>query len=56
VSGAQIYLLLRNFADSWGLAAMLVFFLMCCVWPFLPGGRKSADEAASMIFKDDDNG
>jgi len=37
VSGAQTYVLLRNFADSWGLAAMLVFFLMRVA---VPSGRQ----------------
>ncbi|NBC37479.1 CcoQ/FixQ family Cbb3-type cytochrome c oxidase assembly chaperone [Novosphingobium sp. FSY-8] len=54
--GAQTYALLRNFADSWGLVGMLISFTLACVWPFLPGGRKTADHAANMIFEDDENG
>ncbi|HWU03830.1 MAG TPA: cbb3-type cytochrome c oxidase subunit 3 [Novosphingobium sp.] len=56
MNGAETYAALRNFADSWGLAAMLVFFVMACAWPFRPGGRKAGQEAANMIFKDDENG
>jgi len=56
VSGSETYAMLRSFADSWGMAAMVVSFLVFAVWPFLPGGKKSAQEAANMIFEDDDNG
>ena len=56
MSGSETYTMLRNFADSWGLAGMVVSFIVVAVWPFLPGGQKSANEAANMIFEDDDNG
>lgn len=56
MSGSETYAMLRSFADSWGMAAMVVSFLVFAVWPFLPGGKKSAQEAANMIFEDDDNG
>lgn len=46
---------LRQFADSWGLVAMLVCFAACAVWPFRPGARNANDAAANMIFEDDDN-
>jgi cytochrome c oxidase cbb3-type subunit 4 len=55
MSGADLYALLRNFADGWGLAAMMAVFVVLCAWPFLPGGRRNSDEAATMIFKDDDD-
>jgi cytochrome c oxidase cbb3-type subunit 4 len=53
MNGAEIYALLR-FADGWGLALMMVFVVLCA-WPFLPGGRKNSEAAATMIFKDDDD-
>lgn len=56
MSGSEIYALLRNFADGWGLALMMLVFLVLCAWPYLPGGRKNSETAANMIFKDDDNG
>jgi cytochrome c oxidase cbb3-type subunit 4 len=56
VSGHSTYETLRHFADSWGLAAMVVVFLVLCFWPFRPGAARNNDAAANMIFKDDDNG
>ena len=50
------YEALRHFADSWGLLAMLVVFLVLAAWPFRPGAKGRNEEAAKMIFKDDDNG
>lgn len=50
------YEALRHFADSWGLLAMLVVFVGFAAWPFRPGGRDANDTAATMIFRDDDNG
>ena len=47
---------LRHFADSWGLAAMVVVFLIFALWPFRPGAREDNDAAANMIFEGDDNG
>ena len=47
---------LRHFADSWGLAAMVVIFLVLALWPFRPGAREDNEAAANMIFKDEDDG
>ncbi len=47
---------LRHFADSWGLAAMVVVFLIFALWPFRPGAREDNEAAANMIFEGDDNG
>lgn len=47
---------LRHLADSYGLAAMVICFLVCALWPFRPGARDRNTEAANMIFEDDDNG
>lgn len=55
MSGPDTYAALRNFADSWGLVAMAVSFLVACAWPFRPGGRRVDDSAASMIFEEDDH-
>ncbi|WP_066518592.1 cbb3-type cytochrome c oxidase subunit 3 [Sphingobium cloacae] len=41
---------LRHFADSWGLVAMTVVYLVLIGWTFLPKGRERGDEAARMIF------
>jgi len=56
VNDSQTYEALRQFVDSWGLMATMVMFVVLVAWPFRPGARKANDEAAHMIFKDDDNG
>ena len=38
------------------LAAMVVTFLALIAWPFRPGARKLNDEAANLIFADDNAG
>ena len=49
------YTLLREFADSWMLLAMMMFFLGCAFWAFRPGSRHLHDEAANLIFVRSDN-
>jgi cytochrome c oxidase cbb3-type subunit IV len=44
---------LRHFADSWGLLAMAVTFIVCAMWPFRPGAGPMNDAAARNIFKDE---
>ena len=56
MNGLATYEALRQFAESWGLAAMVVCFSVCAIWPFRPGARVENDKAARMIFEDDDNG
>lgn len=46
---------LRHLADSWGLLVMLAVFTLFAAWPFRPGARGANDDAATMIFKDDDH-
>lgn len=48
------YEAIRQFADSYGLAAMAVVFAIFAVWAFRPGSRRHYDEAAGMIFAEDD--
>jgi len=55
VNQTETYQALRQFADSWGLVAMTISFVVLCAWPFRPGGRKNSDEAATMIFEEDDH-
>ncbi len=49
----ETYTAMRHFADSWGLLAMAVFFLLAALFVFRPGSRKLADEAAQIPLKDD---
>src|SRR3546814_69488 len=55
-SGAMSYDEVRHFADSWGLIVMVAMFLLFVAWPFRKGARRHHDEAANMIFKDDEHG
>ncbi|MCF2905861.1 cbb3-type cytochrome c oxidase subunit 3 [Octadecabacter sp. CECT 8868] len=50
----DLYSLLRQLADSWGLLALFIFFLGVWVWAFRPGSRPLHDEAADVIFRHDD--
>lgn len=44
---------LRHFADSYGLAAMVLLYLGLCAWAFRPGSRRSNRNAANLIFAED---
>ena len=44
---------LRHFADSYGLAAMLLLYLLLCGWVFLPRARRRNERARMTIFDDD---
>ncbi|MCU0831035.1 MAG: cbb3-type cytochrome c oxidase subunit 3 [Rhizobiaceae bacterium] len=48
------YSAMREFADSWGLLAMFLFFIGANAYVFLrPYARNIADNAASIPFKED---
>lgn len=47
------YQLMRTFADSWGLLAMTVFFVLAVIWVFRPGTKKLSDDAAQIPFRED---
>lgn len=47
------YHVLRTFADSWGLLAMVLFFAGAVVWVLRPSARESHSDAASIPFKED---
>jgi cytochrome c oxidase cbb3-type subunit 4 len=44
---------LRHFADTWGLLAMLAFFLGAVLFAFRPGSRRHYEEAARIPLKND---
>jgi cytochrome c oxidase cbb3-type subunit 4 len=48
------YSLMREFADSWMLLAMSLFFLGVILWVLRPGARTTYDTAATVIFRHDD--
>jgi cytochrome c oxidase cbb3-type subunit 4 len=47
---------MRHFADSWGLAAMVLAYLSLALWPFRPGARQDNEVAANQIFAEDNVG
>ena len=50
----ETYSALRGFADSWGLLLLFLFFVGVVVWVFRPGARRKHDDAANMIFRNED--
>ena len=49
----ETYTALRQFADSWALLAMTIFFVGVVIFTFRPGSRTRAEEAARIPLKDD---
>lgn len=49
----QTYTVLREFADSWFLIVMFLFFLGVWVFAFWPSLKAARDDAASIPFRDD---
>ena len=47
------YHVMREFADSWALLFLTLFFVGVVFFAFRPGSKKSADEAAKIPLKDD---
>ena len=48
------YTLLREFADSWFLLAMVIFFAGIVAFVFRPGSRKVHRDIADIPLRDDD--
>lgn len=46
---------MRHFADSWGLVIMAAMFVAFTAWTFRKGASIHHENAANMIFKDDDH-
>ena len=49
----ETYSLLRQFADSWMLLALMLFFIGVVIWVFLPSRREVHDDAAQVIFRNE---
>ena len=47
------YNTMREFADSWGLLFLTLFFVGVVLFAFRPGSKKNAEEAAQIPLKDD---
>ena len=56
MSDHSFYDFMRHLADSWGLLAMTITFLGLCLWAFRPGAKQYHEDAARMIFKDENDG
>ena len=50
----ELYSLLRLFADSWFLIAMVMFFVGAILFVLRPGSRKIQADAASIPFRHED--
>jgi cytochrome c oxidase cbb3-type subunit 4 len=50
----DIYSLLRQFADSWALLALVLLFLGVILWAFRPGSRTVHDEISRIPFRNED--
>ena len=49
----DFYSLLREFADSWVLLVMFLFFVGVILWAFRPGSRPLHQNIANSIFDHD---
>ncbi len=45
------YSLMREFADSWMLLFLVLFFLGVILWVFRPGASKTQRDSANIIFR-----
>lgn len=50
----ETYDFLRNFADSWHLLFMTLFFVGVVVWAMRPGSNKVHRDVATSIFRNED--
>lgn len=48
------YSFLREFADSWMLLFLFLFFIGIVLWVFRPGSRKTYQDTASIPFRHED--
>ncbi len=48
-----LYDVLREFADSWVLLMMFLFFVSAVFWAMRPSARTSHDEASTIPFRED---
>ena len=47
----ETYTLLRQFADSWMLLFLFLFFIGVVVWVIRPGSRREHDDSAQIPFR-----
>ena len=49
----ETYTILRQFADSWALLVMFLFFVGLVIWTWRPGSRAKYDEIANIPLRND---
>ena len=49
----ETYSILRQFADSWALLAMFLFFVGVVLWTLRPGSRAVHDDQAQIPLRND---
>jgi cytochrome c oxidase cbb3-type subunit 4 len=49
----DLYTLLREFADSWALLALVLFFVAVVFWAYRPGSRATHNDAANVPFRNE---
>lgn len=47
----ELYTFLRQFADSWALLALFVFFIGMVIWVFRPGSTEVYEDTANIPFR-----
>lgn len=50
----ETYSLLREFADSWALLVLFVFFVGVILWVFRPGASAAYRDSANIPFRHED--
>ncbi|MBK1636105.1 cbb3-type cytochrome c oxidase subunit 3 [Rhodovulum adriaticum] len=50
----ETYSAMREFADSWALLALTLFFLGVIAWVFRPGSTREYRDTADIPFRHDD--
>ncbi|WP_037314997.1 CcoQ/FixQ family Cbb3-type cytochrome c oxidase assembly chaperone [Ruegeria halocynthiae] len=50
----EAYTILRQFADSWMLLLLFVFFVGIVIWVFRPGASKEYQDTANIPFRHPD--
>ena len=50
----DLYTILRQFADSWALLFLFVFFLGVVFWAFRPGSSRTHRDSANIPFRYED--
>lgn len=49
----DLYTLMREFADSWALLALVLIFGAVVLWAWRPGSRPLHDDAANVPFRNE---